>query len=463
MSTNLRISLACLACGLIILFGTTGYVVLEGFTWFEAFYMTIITVTTVGFGEINHLSIQGRAFTVVLIIVGFCSLAFVGRSLAESFFEKIWSKKTETKKMLKRISRLSSHYIICGYGRVGRSAADHFKESAASFVIIEPDPEHCRQIKEKGFLFLEGDATKEEDLLRAGIKKAAGLLTLLNSDPDNLFIVLSARELNPTLRIVSRSADSSSEHKIIQAGADNVMSPFKTAGEQIADDVLLATGKNSPGGVNSLAAEHSQVENPPQWLTVEPGSDLTGKSLKEISKENRQTILGIRHNKTDTIYPDLDLIVSTGDAILAISLPDHSPNKDRSIRSAPPKILIIDDNPVIVRLYTRLFQRAGFHPISATNGEEGLELIVSEKPVVAIIDFRLPTMSGVELCKKIRESGLASEQIQLILFTSDSQQGIREEALNSGADEVIFKSADAAELIDSVVHLLRTNQKNEKG
>jgi len=455
MSTNFRICLAFLVAVLIVLFGTTGYVIIEGFSWFEALYMTIITVTTVGFGEINHLSSQGRVFTIVLIMVGFCSLAFAGRSLAESFLEKIWSKTTETKKMIKKISKMSSHYIICGYGRVGRSAADHFQRSGVDFVIIEPDPEHCRQIKEKGFLFLEGDATKEDDLLRAGIKQAAGILTLLNSDPDNLFIVLSARELNPTLRIVSRSADSTSEHKIIQAGADNVISPFKSAGEQIADDILLATGKHSPTA-NSSNHRTLMQEAGPQWLKIAPNSEMIGCSLAAICQDHNRNIIGLRRGQNDIIYPDLETTIKPEDAILAIDRQDSGSNRSHTIRSAPAKVLIIDDNPVIVRLYTRLFQRAGFHPLSADNGDDGLRLILSERPAVAVIDHHLPTMSGIDICRKVRKSGITSDQMQLIIFTAEPLTNIREQALEAGADEIIIKSSDAGEIIKNVVQRLRT-------
>lgn len=451
MTTNLRILLACLICIFIVLFGTIGYVVIDDFPWFDALYMTIITVTTVGFGETHSLSVLGRAFTILLILIGFSSLAFVGHSLVESLLEKISSKSKETLKMQKKISRLSSHYIICGYGRVGRSAADHFAAVGAKFVIIEPNIDHCQQIKEKGFLFIEGDATKEEDLLAAGIKNAAGLLALLNTDPDNLFIVLSARELNPTLRIVSRSVDPSSGHKILQAGADNVISPFKTAGQQIADDILISTGQSSVATTSSTIGDAS-----PQWIEVKAGSSMQGKPLDSLYQEMRRTIIGIRRNGTDTIYPDLQTIVDAGDKILVIDYSTSDSSYIDTIKTVPQKILIVDDNPVIVRLYTRLFQKAGFHPFSAVDGKEGLDFILTERPVAAVIDYQLPLLTGIEVCTKVRAAGLTSDAIKLILFTTDSETDTREKALSAGADEVIIKSSNAAELVDNVARRLKS-------
>ena len=173
--------------------------------------MSVITLTTVGFGEVKPLPVAGRGFTTFYILLGFGSLAIAGRAIAESLIENVFSGQSEIKKMKKKISLLKSHFIICGFGRVGAASAEYFIKDGADFVVIENDPEQCHVIREKDYIFLEGDATSEAILLEAGIKSAKGLIALLNSDPKNLFIVLSARELNPTLQIISRVEDASSE------------------------------------------------------------------------------------------------------------------------------------------------------------------------------------------------------------------------------------------------------------
>jgi len=394
MPSKNRIRIALILCLSILMIGTSGYVLIEGCSWLDALYMSVITITTVGFQEVHPLSESGRVFTILLILVGFVSLAFTGHAVVESLLEKVWSNGSERKRMKKRISTLKGHHLICGYGRVGAAAMERLKKAEAEFVIIEANHVQCEEIREKGLVFIEGDATHEHILLEAGIKSAGGLLALLDSDPANLFIVLTARELNPTLHIIARSEDVSSEKKILQAGADRVISPFNAAGKQIADDILSATG-----------------------MTLMAHKEPNGKNLVEPSFQNRQ------------------------------------------------KVVIVDDNPVILRLYTRLFQKAGFHPLTATSGEEGLDLILLEKPAAAVIDFLLPVLSGIEVCQRIRASE-DCRQTKLILFTASDEPDTHRRALHAGADAVIEKSPDASEVIAAVMNALReepTRSGNQAG
>ncbi|MCP4694160.1 MAG: potassium channel family protein, partial [Desulfobacterales bacterium] len=226
----------------VILFGAAGYIIIEDYSALDALYMSVITITTVGFGEVQPLSQAGRGFTTILILVGFVCLAYMGRALAESVIDTMWRGKLRAKKMRNRISRLRAHYIICGFGRVGVSAANHLARMKADFVLIESDPDACAILDEKNYLYINGDATSDDTLIEAGVKSASGLITLLDSDPENLFVVLTARELNPTLYIISRSEDHKSGEKITRAGADKVYSLFATAGKQVAIDIVKTTG-----------------------------------------------------------------------------------------------------------------------------------------------------------------------------------------------------------------------------
>jgi voltage-gated potassium channel len=420
----------------LLLVGIFGYMWLEDFTLIEALYMSIITLTSVGFGEVRPLSDTGRLFTTGYILLGFSGLAFASHALVGSVVESVWTGGKETKKMQKKIAQLKSHFILCGYGRVGAAAAEHFKANQVDFVIIENSAEHCQHIMEQGHLHIHGDATHEETLRAAGIKSATGLIALLNKDPDNLFVVLSARELNPTLHIISRAEDLSSEHKILRAGADNVISPFASAGIRIAEDLLVATGR--------------QADKEPlisQWVEVQKGSSMAGITIEEVSRQMGARIFGLRRDGQDTIFPEAEISLLQGDQLLVLQ--DSKEPQTAGESMSPHKVVIVDDNPVILRLYSRLLQKAGFIPLPATNGQEGLALILKEKPAVAVIDFILPLLSGIEICKKIRNQPEYAE-VKLLLFTADERAEIKQQALDAGADLVIRKGPESSEIIEAV-------------
>ena len=455
MSSKRRIMIALILCLGVIGIGTAVYILIEDYTLLEGIYMSVITMATVGFGEVKPLSEAGRGFTIFFILIGFGSLAFAGHALGESLLEKVWSGRSEMKKMKKQISHLKSHYIICGVGRVGAAAAQYFREADADFVIIEANPDQCREIGEKGYLYIEGDATHETVLLEAGIKSAGGLLALLNSDPDNLFIVLTARELNPTLRIISRADEATSKKRILRAGADSVVSPFATAGEQIAGDMLVASGKAQPTDYSP------QPRLVPQWVTVQDGSSMLGETIRVVSDQMGREVIGLRRNSRDLIFPEPEMKLETADMLLVIDEDLNSEDKSAQRPPEPRKVVIVDDNPVILKLYTRLFQKAGFYPLAAADGHEGLDLILQEKPVAGVIDFMLPVLSGIEVCRQVRATE-ACKGIKLILFTADDQPETRKRALEAGADEVVVKSPEASEVIETVIRILEKNQALDK-
>lgn len=443
-----KLTLALSLCLSSLLGGTAGYMLIEGYPPLDAFYMAVITISTVGFGEINPLSDAGRIFTTFLILTGIATLGFAGHAVVESLLEKVWSGHSEIKKMKKKIDQLSSHYIICGFGRVGDVAALQLHKSGVDFLIVEFSPEQCQDIKDHGWLFIEGDATREQVLLDAGIKRASGLLALLDSDPKNLFIALTARELNPTLHIISRSEDKTTERKILRAGADSVISPHATAGKQIADDLMAATGHTA-----FLQQESGKICAIPQWISVQEGSSMQSRSLADISEEMGCEILGLRRHDKDYLQPDPGIILETDDVLLVFEEAIEQEPDLVAKPIEPRKIVIVDDNPVIVHLYSRLFQKAGFNPLCANNGHEGLDLILKEQPEAAIVDLKLPGYSGIEICRNVRATEIG-KNIRLILFTADEELKTREEAIASGADDVVIKSPEASEVIEKVIQLL---------
>ena len=445
----MRIIVALILCLGVVLGGTLGYIAIEGYSPGEAFYMTAITMSTVGFGEIKPLSAPGRAFTTGLIFMSFLTLAFTGHALGESLLEKVWSGRVERNKMLKRIQSLKGHYIICGYGRVGAATAAGLEEAGVDFVIIETNESRRSTLLDKGYAFLEGDATHEELLIEAGIKKATGLLALLNSDPDNLFVVLSARELNPTLKIISRAGESSAGAKIVRAGADDVVSPLVTAGRKIAHDMLSATGRR--------IEERNPAQGPtvkPGWLRPETNSPMIGQTLDNLFAGTSQRIIGLRRGNQDQLMPAPETQVKVGDQLLILDACMEDTVSAATDFTTTRKLVIVDDSPVILKLYTRLFQKAGFIPLTANNGREGAELVLREKPVAAILDCHMPLMSGIEACRAIR-SHAAGQSVKLILFTTDNRPQTQKEALQAGADAVVVKSPEAKEIIDTVVNIIQ--------
>jgi voltage-gated potassium channel len=354
--------------------------------------------------------------------------------------------------MKKQISLLKSHYIICGFGRVGTAAAEYFKKAGAGFVIIENNPVQCRDIRKRGYLYIEGDPTHENVLLETGIKSAMGLLALLNSDPDNLFVVLTARELNPTLHIIARAEEPASEKKIFRAGADGVISPFATAGSQIASDILALSGNQ--GQTNESSVRPKAI---PQWITVQEGSGMPGKTVSTVSCQMGKAIIGIRRNGRDSIFPGPETELEGGDMLLTADEKGDDENHLEQREPERQKLVIVDDNPVILRLYGRLFQRAGFCPLTATNGQEGLDVIIRERPVAAVVDYMLPILSGIEVCRRLRETE-ECQGVKLVLFTSDNQPETRKRGLEAGADAVVIKSPEASEVIETVLKVLEGEQ-----
>jgi voltage-gated potassium channel len=439
MGPEIRIKLAICLVLFFLATGTVGYSLIDGYSILDAFYMTVITITTVGYGEIQQLSEAGRIFTIFLILSGVGSIAFAAGAFTELIIERSANPNRWKRSMEKKISRLKNHAIICGHGRVGAAAAEYFQKNRAPFVIIENSPESLKELQELGYHFIQGDGTREEVLLRAGIKKASSLLAVLNSDPDNLFAVLTARELNPVLRIIARTEHSSSESRMLRAGADSVISPFVAAGQRVAESLLSreVLVNKDPGGMGSGPQK-------PEWLQVDDQSVLVGKSVSAACGIINGNIIGIRRKSADVLMPEDTTILEAGDNLLIIHwLIDVHPGV---VTRQPQKIVFIDDNPVILRLYTRLFQKAGFNIMCASTGQEGYDLIVKEMPDGAVIDFHLPDMSGLAICEKIKRLS-GTENIKLFLFTADEQEDVNRKAKEIGVDKVVVKSPEAGEIV----------------
>ncbi|MCB2182208.1 MAG: NAD-binding protein [Desulfobulbaceae bacterium] len=227
---------------IILLFGAFGYMVLEHSSFVDGLYMTLITITTVGYGEVVHLSEEGRLFTMLLILVGVGFVMFVFSKITEAVVEGELRAVYGRLNMKKKVSDLSGHYIVCGFGRIGRVICKLLHEDGKPFVVVENDPKIIQHLSDLNYLFLEGEASDDDMLIKAGVKNAKGLIAVVSSDADNVYISLSARGINPKLFIMARSSgEPGEERKLLRAGANKVISPYYIGACRMAHHVLRPT------------------------------------------------------------------------------------------------------------------------------------------------------------------------------------------------------------------------------
>ncbi len=240
-----------------IFVGTTGYMVIEGYTLIDGLYMTVITITTVGFSEISPLSQTGRLFTILLILVNVGIFAYLLAVFSYYVVQGEIFKKMHIDLIKSQIDKLENHIIICGYGRYGQEITAHFMDHQLPFVIIDSNPERIDVIQksEEKLLYLEGDATQDEVLLEAGIERAMAVVSALPDDSDNLFIVLSARQLNRQINIISRANNAKSQKKLLKGGASHVVMPEQIGG------FYMATLVSKPGTVEFFSFITNQYQS----------------------------------------------------------------------------------------------------------------------------------------------------------------------------------------------------------
>ncbi|GDY20411.1 potassium channel protein [Verrucomicrobiota bacterium] len=218
--------------------GTLGYRLIEGWSFLDSLYMTIITLSTTGYGEVHPLSAAGRVFTMGLIVMGMLVLAYALSQAAEILFSGEWRVHWQNQRQTRMLKKLTGHVIVCGYGRVGRNVINDLLEEKLPFVVIDPNAEKIAAVQEAGYLCVQGDAAHESNLRAAGIERARGLVAAAKSDADNVFIVLTARSLRQDLSIVARADYEESEPKLRRAGANRVILPYHITGRRMVTMLL---------------------------------------------------------------------------------------------------------------------------------------------------------------------------------------------------------------------------------
>ena len=230
---HIRISILLVV--LVLITGTVGYILIEGWNLIDSFYMTVISITTTGFAEVNPLSATGKIFTAFLIVLGLTTIGYTLGRFTQYFVEEYIFRR---RRMKERIKKLKDHYIVCGFGRMGKQICKELAESDIDFVVIENNPEKIEELKDSGYLLIEGDATDDEILREAGIERAKGLVSVVDKDADNVFVTLSARGLNDKILIVTRAISENTEKKLYKAGANRVIKPYELGGHRMVQMLL---------------------------------------------------------------------------------------------------------------------------------------------------------------------------------------------------------------------------------
>ncbi|MEW6730596.1 MAG: potassium channel protein [Acidobacteriota bacterium] len=298
--------------------GVLGYHLIEGWNLLDSLYMTVITLATIGYGEIHPLSSYGRIFTIMLILSGLGIMGY-GLGITATFIvEGELGRLIRRRRMEKKIEKLENHFIVCGIGETGRSVVHEFIKTKTPFVIIESDSHRLDQLREDyDFSFVVGDATKDATLLAAGIERAQGLVSALHNDKDNLFVVLTARALNSRLRIVARVVDVESERKMIAAGANNVVSPNMIGGMRMASIMIR------PAVVSFLDIMLSQqdITLRLEEVRLPSGSKLIGHSLRDadIGRQTGLIVVAIKKHAGQYVYnPRSDTPLEVDDTLIVM-------------------------------------------------------------------------------------------------------------------------------------------------
>lgn len=318
--TVFRIRNAIGALAVAILFGTVGFTLIEGWPLADSLYVTVQTLTTVGYGDIPPHSPMGRGFAVAVMLIGAGGVALAASIIVQSVVQSELISTFGQRRHTRRMSKLHDHYIICGSGRVGSHLIRDLSAADESFVVIENDPQRAVEFSQRGVSVLVGDATLEESLRDVGVERARGLAACLPNDADNLYVVLTARDLNPNLRIVARAAEEQAEAKLLRAGANHVVAPTIIGGHRIAVALTKPAVSEFMDSItaNELGLGFEQFE-------VGAGSRLVGQELRAtpIRSELDVVIISIRRQDGQVIFnPAADCLIESGDILIAIGRAD---------------------------------------------------------------------------------------------------------------------------------------------
>jgi voltage-gated potassium channel len=323
-----RVVIILLIPGALVLVGTAGYSVIEGWHWFDALYMTVITLTTVGYGEVFPLSTAGRTFTMLLLLGGVFTLFYAATELVSAIVSGEILSALGRRRMAWSLANMRDHHIICGLGRMGRLVCKEFAARGLPFVVIERDPQRLESFAIPHGVPMHGDSTSDEILKTAGVERARSLIAVVASDADNLYITMSARLLNDRLFIVARAEDERSEQKLLRAGANRVVAPYLLGGSVVAQAVL------KPNVVDflELATRTEHLELQIEEVRIAAGSDLRDTTLEKsrLRPDLGVIIVAIKKTNGRMIFnPPPTTVLEVGDTLIVLGDRQHLDELDK--------------------------------------------------------------------------------------------------------------------------------------
>ncbi|MDC0007214.1 NAD-binding protein [Winogradskyella sp.] len=303
--------------------GIIGYRTIAGYEWIDAVYMTVITITTVGFAEVNPLDTQSKIFTIFLILASVVIVGYAITIITEYILSKNNLEDIKQRKMQKKIDAMCNHIIICGYGRNGKQAAKKLLAYNKPFVIIERDKELIEKFKDDNFPYVLGNANEDETLFEAGIDRASTLISALPSDADNLFVVLSARQINKSMCIISRASQETSYEKLKLAGANNVILPDRIGGDHMASLVVIPDLVEFIDNLGIVGERNINIEEVKVEQLYNAEKVKTIKDL-DLRKKTGCTVIGFKDDKGDYIVnPEADTMLVAGSKIIVLGRPEQ--------------------------------------------------------------------------------------------------------------------------------------------
>lgn len=310
-----RFRLPAILLAVVVAYGVAGYTLIEHWSVFDAFYMTVTTIATVGYGEVHPLSTAGRGFTMTLIVSGVATMLYAFGTFAEVLSEGHIAEYGRHRRLERKVAAMKDHFILCGYGRIGTQIAIEFERAGIAYVAIDNNPEAVGRLRAEDRTHIEGDASDEAVLRSAGIDRARGLISAVDSDERAVYVVLAARALNRDLYVIARAGRPASIRRLELAGADRVISPYRMAGHQMAEMALR------PGLVEVMdTLQHGDTEVGAEELLIGSDSALVGKSVEEAGflQPDLAALLAVRRRGGRLhVNPPAELRLEQGDLVLA--------------------------------------------------------------------------------------------------------------------------------------------------
>jgi voltage-gated potassium channel len=314
-----RFVYVALAITLALAAGTLGFMLIEGFSFFEAFYMALLTLTTVGYGDNLHRA--GRIFNSFLLVVGVTTILVAIGAMTQTVIEVELGEALGKRRNKRMIEKLHNHYIICGFGRVGRGAASELQHAGVPFVVVDIDDDRVEKAIAAGMLAVAADSTRDETLRAVNVDRAKGLVCALATDADNLFVLLSAKFLNPGIYVATRAAEESAEQKMRRAGADAVFAPYSITGHRLAQSLLRPHVVQFLDFTTQAAGLNVVIEQ----VRVSGDSGLVSKTIRELEIGRQFGVIVLAIHKGDgtmVFNPAADTAIASGDCLIVMGPPD---------------------------------------------------------------------------------------------------------------------------------------------